>query len=134
MKLRYIAIVCICLSTIYSAWSQTHMYVLTVSGDVILYNLAELPVVTYTGTELHIQTTLNSSDKLPIKDIQYISYTTIPVRKSIKKVSYGPIDVYSVNGNYITTIQQAEDINSLPIPMGVYILKFSESSAKVIQR
>lgn len=135
MKLRYIVILWMSLSTI-SAWSQTHMYVQMTSGDIFYYKLAELPAITYTNTELSIKTTLNSSHRWLITDIQHIGYTKHnPIRKTQKKkVATEPIAVYSINGNHITTIQEPEDINSMHIPMGVYILKNTESTKKIIIR
>lgn len=129
---RLIAILLIIFCSVLCCQSQPYLFVQLTSDDILFYKLAERPTVTYSGSELVVLTSSGRQDNIPIEsiwDIQYTPPTNIAIRYN--NISGLPM-VFSVTGEYITTLKEPEDITTLNIPMGIYILRQNNSSQKFL--
>ncbi len=133
MSNKNIIAVLIAVCALQCVHAQTHMYVELTSGDFIYYKLAEWPKISYTETSLVVLTTSGEQNDFPInhvKTVQYIQPLFIRTEDNIPLI--GPISIFSMMGEHITTIEKTEDILTADIPWGVYILRARNISTKFI--
>ena len=105
------------------------MFVQLVSGETIYHKLADCPSITYTDTKLFIHLKSDSSLCIPIKKVKSIQYTLTP---TLDDELIGPIWVYSIKGEYITTLEQVKDLNNTYLPWGIYILRGDNAARKIL--
>ena len=129
----YIVTSTLLLSIVMHGWAQSYMFVQLNTGDVVYYYLAERPIVSYSGTELIVQSESSIKNHFPLNNVRNLTYTspiTTPIEEDI--IFNYPIQVYSISGHYITTLEQVEDTYSMEIPYGIYILRSQKSSKKIL--
>lgn len=129
---RYVVILLMMFScTLYSR-AQSYLFVQLTSGDVMYYRLAERPTITYSDSEMIVTTASGLRNAFPVKAIRDIQYTP-PTNMSIQYNDLNGLTmVYSVTGQYITTIEDARNISELNLPAGVYILRNDNASEKYL--
>lgn len=109
--------------------AQSNLYVQMISGDVLYYRLAEEPAVTYTDTELNIKTNTGTTKTIPLNDIKHICYNQSYAYEEFNNA--GPIRIYTVSGQYMTTIDKWDDLSELNLPWGIYILRNTKTAQKI---
>lgn len=118
--------------TIWHGWSQLYMYIQLNDGDGIYYQLENHPAVTYTDAELIVRTESGITNQYSISNIKSITYqsSTATILEDNTALTF-PIRIYSTFGQYITTLERAEDLHT-SIPLGVYILRSEKASKKIL--
>ena len=129
---KHIMILLVIICAMQRGWAQPTMHIQMNDGRIVYYNMEQYPTVTYSGTELivHIKST---SDHYAIDDIKNLSYSSIAVVPAITQEEY-PIRVYTMSGQYVATLEKAEDIQSWNSPYGVYVLRSQNNAKKIVAR
>ena len=129
MRYRLFIGIVVTLCTIGYVHAQSNLYVPLVSGDVLYYRLQEEPAITYTDAELSVRTHAGTTKTIPLNDIKRICYNQSYAYEDFNNA--GPIRIYTVSGQYMTTIEKWEDLPELNLPWGIYILRNTKTAQKI---
>ena len=129
MGYKYIIGIIVTFCTIWCGQAQSNLYVQTTSGDILYYRLAEEPAVTYTDTKLNIRTNTGETKTISLNKIRRICYNQKYAHEDFN--SAGPIRIYTISGQHMTTIDKWEDLPELNLPWGVYILRNTKTAQKI---
>ena len=129
MGYKYIIGIIVTLCTIGYGQAQSNLYVQTVSGDIMYYRLAEEPSITYTDVSLNVSTNSGITNTIPLNDIKRVYYNQAYTHEDFNNA--GSIRIYTVSGQYMTTIDKWEDLSELNIPWGVYVLRNTKTAQKI---
>ena len=134
MRLKNFILLFAFCTTLYGR-AEYNMYVQLSSGEIMYYALEKQPSITYSDDALTITTQLGSTNAIPLNSIKKILYD-YPGITDITDMLFleGPIDIYSITGNHITTIETLSYFNHLNIPTGVYIIRHGNFSHKVLKK
>lgn len=130
-RLKYIITLAFTLCAVTYGYAQAYMYVQSVD-NILYYRLSKRPTLSYSETELTIETEDNTPYCIPIskiKDIRYVSPTATGIFEDTMTC---PIKVYTISGQHIVTLNRIEEMNTLNLPYGVYILQKNQSARKVV--
>jgi len=105
-------------------------------GGVVSYGFDEKPVVTYVGSNLHVESTTASID-YPVDNVEKLTFESREssieeVRVEDEEVSYTLI--YTLNGQLIKRIDSKDGqatFNMQDLPAGNYIIKTNKTSFKI---
>lgn len=133
MNIKYIITLLLIFLSIDCGLAQSSMCVEFTTGGLLYYKLNESPTITYTDTELVITTRMGIRNSFQIENIKQFAYSSPTAIAIINDtLQEGPITIYSINGQYITSIKRIEDFHVSNIPLGIYILQYKSSAQKII--
>lgn len=108
-------------------------------GAVVSYAFSEKPVVTYTGTGIHLSTSKVEVD-YPFDNLLRFTFSddvTIGIEQLRTTGASDDIRVYDVRGMLVKTIRQSDGtvgFSTNDLPRGIYIIKNGTTTYKITRR
>lgn len=109
-------------------------------GIVASYAFSEKPVVTYTGTGIHLLTTKVEVD-YPLANLEKWTFEDGGTSEGFETITTegttDDIRIYTTDGVLVRTIQQSEGaaiFSTTEFPTGIYIIKNGKTTYKITKR
>lgn len=121
-----------------NSFAQNTLNVHKKDGIVVSYAFSEKPVVTFTGTDIHIVTTMVEVD-YPFADMEMFTFSDGANAIDIVKTQ-GPtstVSIYDINGTLLKVVKQnggTVSFSTSELPQGKYIIKNGSSTYKIIKK
>lgn len=121
-----------------NSFAQNTLNVHQKDGIVVSYAFSEKPVVTFTGTYIHIVTIKVEVD-YPFADMEMFTFYDEANGVDVVKArgSNCTVSIYDINGTLLKVIKQDEGTASFStsdLPQGKYIIKNGSSTYKIIKK
>lgn len=125
-----------------SAFAQNTLNIHQKTGGIISYSFSEKPVVTCTDDGIHLVTNSVEVD-YPLSNLEKFTFEDGIAPTDIISTHFAdgkssPIKVYNTNGILIRTLEPSDDGSvEFPLrdlPVGVYIIKNSTTTYKLIKK